>query len=203
MSNQEIFTETVNGVDIEANNLNINCLTSKQNKFHLDSDGNLSVNTLTVLNGTNNNSINIADAVYPIGSIYMSVNESNPATLFGGIWVQLKDRFLLGAGDTYTNGATAGESTCTLTVEEIPSHNHAMNSNGIHTHGVQGYWRSYDTTATAKVISYEKVSDDTASSSTPVLSSGSHKHTILNTGGGIAHNNMPPYLVVYMWKRTA
>ena len=46
----------------------------------------------------------IRDFIYPIGSIYMSVNNVNPTTLFGGTWVQMKDKFLLGAGDTYENG---------------------------------------------------------------------------------------------------
>lgn len=61
----------------------------------------------------------LVDSIYPVGSIYMSVNSTSPATLFGGTWSQLKDRFLLGAGDTYSNGATGGVATVTLTTSQI------------------------------------------------------------------------------------
>ena len=64
------------------------------------------------------------DNVWPVGSIYMSVNSTNPGTLFGGTWTQLQNRFLLGAGSSYTNGATGGEATHTLTTNEMPSHKH-------------------------------------------------------------------------------
>ena len=67
----------------------------------------------------------VLDKVYPVGSIYMSVNSTNPKTLFGGTWVQIKDRFLLAAGTTYKAGATGGEAAHTLTASEMPSHNHA------------------------------------------------------------------------------
>lgn len=62
----------------------------------------------------------LLDQIYPIGSIYMSVNSSNPGTLFGGTWQQLKDRFLLGAGDTYAAGAQGGEASHTITTQELP-----------------------------------------------------------------------------------
>ena len=119
--------------------------------------------------------------VYPVGSIYMSVSSTSPAALFGGTWEQLKDRFLLGAGDTYTAGDTGGEATHTLTVDEMPSH----------THKSQGYWQSNDSGGKTN-IARNKVSTD------PV-----DTNALLNTGGDQPHNNMPPYLVVYMWKRVA
>lgn len=64
------------------------------------------------------------DNVWPVGSIYMSVNSTNPGTLFGGTWQQIKDRFLLACGSTYANGATGGEATHALTVNEMPTHKH-------------------------------------------------------------------------------
>lgn len=116
--------------------------------------------------------------VYPVGSIYMSVTSTSPATLFGfGTWQQIKDTFLLSAGDTYTAGSTGGEATHTLTVDEMPSHSHKWYSSG---------------------------STGTVANSTRYQGSG--KNLVFNTdpaGGGLAHNNMPPYLTVYMWKRTA
>jgi hypothetical protein len=115
--------------------------------------------------------------IYPVGSIYMSTVNVNPATLFGGTWEQLKDRFLLGAGTTYTAGDTGGESEHTLTVDEMPSHTH------------QG---DFTTSTSSATDGYN-------------MSGGYKKtRTMLNalaTGGGQPHNNMPPYIVVYMWKR--
>ena len=64
--------------------------------------------------------------VYPVGSIYWSSNNTNPGTLFGGTWTQIKDRFILAAGDYYSNGATGGAATVTLTVSNMPSHSHTI-----------------------------------------------------------------------------
>lgn len=130
---------------------------------------------------------------YPVGAVYISVNSTSPASLFGGTWEQLKDRFLLGAGDSYTAGSTGGESTHTLTLDEIPSHGHAI---------------------------YSKLTwgdDNTLPSWTPYLTTGSitdagssgetgkfYKYfAIIDNGGGVAHNNMPPYIAVYIWKRVS
>lgn len=115
--------------------------------------------------------------IYPVGSIYMSVNNTNPSTLFGGTWVQLQNRFLLGAGSSYTAGATGGSATHTLTIDEMPSHSHGLKND-----------------KTGGSGSAKWVINSSASSGTGVIT---------NTGGNQAHNNMPPYLVVYMWKRTA
>ena len=116
--------------------------------------------------------------VYPVGSIYMSVNNVDPGTLFGGTWEQIQDTFLLAAGSSYTAGDTGGEATHTLTVDEMPSHNHTV-SRGTNTGSTEWGLVRYNT---------QNSSADTT--------------RIANTGGGEPHNNMPPYLVVYMWKRT-
>ena len=116
--------------------------------------------------------------IYPIGSIYMSVNDINPGTLFGGVWEQLKDRFLLGAGDTYKEGNMGGEATHTLSIREMPSHTHDVyNENG----------GGYNLTVYTAINGEKK----------------GYPNNIVTTsaGEGQAHNNMPPYLVVYMWKR--
>ena len=121
----------------------------------------------------------VLDLVYPVGSLYMSVNSTSPATLFGGTWIQIKDKFLLSAGDNYTAGNTGGEATHTLTTDEIPSHSHRTK------------WKTGSQTASSSVIAWEGSSTSWQYVSTEA------------TGGGQAHNNMPPYLVVYVWKRTA
>ena len=68
---------------------------------------------------------------HPVGSLYWSSNPTNPGTLFGGTWSQIKDKFVLACGDTYANGATGGNANTTLTVDNLPSHTHGMNN---HTH---------------------------------------------------------------------
>lgn len=126
----------------------------------------------------------IIDIIYPVGSIYMSINSVSPATFLGGTWAAVEDTFLLGASNTYAAGSTGGEVAHTLTVQEMPSHTHSWN----------GY-RSMDHDAgdaVRQAISAQRFNNDPTQSG-----------TINNTGGGQAHNNMPPYLAVYIWKRTA
>lgn len=74
---------------------------------------------------------NMLSLVYPVGSIYMSVNSTSPATLFGGTWEQLKDRFLIGAGSSYAVNATGGSTTHTLTTSEMPSHTHTFTGSAV------------------------------------------------------------------------
>ena len=136
------------------------------------------------------------DLIYPVGSIYMSVNSTSPATLFGGTWSQIKDTFLLAAGDTYSAGTTGGEAAHTLTESELPSINGTLTVNkmvGSTTRniitGASGVFSSAEGSITTGV----KGSDESVYSSNVTLA----------FGGGQAHNNMPPYLAVYMWQRTA
>lgn len=126
---------------------------------------------------------NILNKVYPVGSIYLSVSSTDPKTLFGGTWERIKDRFLLAAGSTYTAGATGGEATHELTVSELPKHTHRImmgNAEGT----AQRVMRYIDTgSAWWSGSGNDKLSEE--------------------IGGDAAHNNMPPYLAVYIWKRTA
>ena len=125
--------------------------------------------------------------VYPIGSIYISVNNTSPSTLFGGTWEQVKDTFLLSSGDTYTAGATGGEATHTLTVNEMPSHTHTFKK------PVLVYHTSGDGTIPSG--SYDVwIGSDRA---------GTNQNQVNDTGSNQAHNTKPPYLVVDMWKRTS
>ena len=72
---------------------------------------------------------------YPIGAYYISSSPTSPATLFGGTWVQVKDRMILAVGDTYNSaGLTGGSATTKLVVNNIPSHNHSCGTAGNHTH---------------------------------------------------------------------
>lgn len=118
------------------------------------------------------------NSLHPVGSIFISAENRSPAGMFGGTWEQLKDRFLLGAGDIYGAGGTGGEATHTLTASEMPSHNHTVfggsevttiNTNSLAMSG-------------AKLTDYRLTGTE---------------------GGDQPHNNMPPFISVYMWKRVS
>lgn len=149
----------------------------------------------------------IVDMIYPVGSIYISTNNVSPATLFGGTWSQLENRFLLGAGTSYTAGNTGGEASVTLTAEQsgLPAHKHTMT----HGHGFTQpklYRRKIAASGTAR---YAFQGNSTTNDGETVAHSGAVQSYSGDTGSNTAanasqaHNNMPPYLVVYMWERTA
>ena len=121
----------------------------------------------------------LLNLIYPVGSIYMSTNNVSPQVFFGGTWVQITDRFLIGAGNTYSAGSTGGSATHTLTTNELPSHSHVV--------GTESGTITKDTAYIAG-----------ATGGAGARGTGETD----KTGGGAAHNNMPPYLAVYMWKRT-
>ena len=175
---KDAITKTEDKLNLEVDNANIKCLTSKDNKFSLDNDGNLIVNSLTA---NTINIQNIFDSIYPVGSIYITANEINPSTLFGGVWEQIKDTFLLSAGDVYEAGTTGGEATHTLTINEMPAHNHDLTR-----HRGSGSMSWGGLTGVTKV---DGVSNG-------VQYTGS-------VGGNQPHNNLPPYLTVCIWKRVS
>lgn len=183
------------------------------------------------------------NTIYPVGSIYVSVNNTNPSTLFGGTWTQIKDTFLLSAGAAYTAGKTGGSATVTLSEAQIPSHTHSggtTSAAGEHTHtrgtmNITGkfpsqggyasdlnnmnaacegpfYFDGDEVANSQYVCGYHgwiggsrNISFDASKNWSGTSSqSGSHTHTLTlsSSGSGQAHDNMPPYLVVYMWKRT-
>lgn len=118
---------------------------------------------------------------YPIGSIYISTNATSPETLFGGTWRQIQGRFLLAADNTYKAGSTGGEATHTLTVDEMPNHKHSI---------------PYPNAAGPEeaAIGYPADSDTNKSW-------GAEMCKTQSAGNSVAHNNMPPYLAVYIWER--
>ena len=220
----------------------------------------------------------IVDLIYPVGSIYISMNSTNPSTLFGGTWEAFgQGRVLIGAGTgndgstslSFTAGGTGGEYKHTLSVSEMPSHTHTQNAHnhtvGAHSHGLNSHTHSYTkatgvaghTLTTAEMPSHYHTfgtadrqnnivtgwadygltmrtgsSYDISKGTSSAGGGGSHNHglntssattgaasgstaksaafysanttaTNQNTGGGASHNNIQPYIVVYMWKRTA
>lgn len=149
----------------------------------------------------------ILQAVYPIGSVCILTVGTNPSTLYGfGTWEQIKDTFLLAAGDKYAAGSTGGEATHTLLESEMPAHTHAATSKsaGAHTHKI-GTDKDVDYLAAGDCWSVHSGSSGADYLNGYTSSAGAHTHTITveSTGSGSAHNNMPPYLAVYVWKRVA
>ena len=138
----------------------------------------------------------LLNLIYPVGSIYMSVSSTSPATFLGGTWEQIKDRFLLSSGSTYAAGATGGSATHTLTEAEMPTHLH----NRIK-YFENDDWTVGDYTGLGSQTT-DTYSVNIAGASTNQNVKMSHWRTG-SAGGGGAHNNMPPYLAVYVWKRTA
>lgn len=114
---------------------------------------------------------------FEIGDLFFSSNSTSPAIRFGGTWEQIKDRFILAAGDTYAAGTTGGEATHTLTVDELATHSHA-------------YLRRMSPTSFgnwAIAFSNGTGSEDFSYTET--------------TGENQPHNNMPPYHVAYVWRK--
>lgn len=147
------------------------------------------------------NALEIFNLIYPIGSIYMSVNPGSPQALFGGTWEQIKDTFLLAAGNTYEAGEEGGEATHTLTTQEMPYHRHGssilLNQSGYSQ--TSNPWELY--IDNINEITGFKSTNGTAGTLTDVNYRQLRPTTY--TGNSNAHNNMPPYLAVYVWKRTA
>ena len=144
------------------------------------------------------NNTNIFDLIYPVGSFYISAKSTNPATLFGGTWEQIQGRFLLGRSSSYPVGSMGGEATHTLTESEMPSHKGHLSS-GI-AGGVPMGKGNYEGYLNSNVMNAYPGGNYRGWN----VYAGNEMHPASEAvGGGQAHNNMPPYLSVYIWKRTA
>lgn len=150
-------------IDTKKSSVGVNCLPTQEDAFQLGDSAWLT-----------------AQGAYPVGAIYLSVLDANPAALFGGTWERIGGRFLLGADSTYAAGSTGGEAVHTLTSDEMPRHNHEIDNLNA----------SGNATPYMTVQAQDKKGFD-------------GNVQTMYAGGGKAHNNMPPYLAVYMWKRVS
>ena len=150
-------------IDTKKSSVGVNCLPSQSDVLQLGDSAWLT-----------------AQGAYPVGSIYLSVTNVDPSTLFGGTWERIGGRFLLGADSTYAAGSTGGEAERTLTVDEMPRHNHEIDNLN-----ASGDATPYMTVQAQAKTGY-----------------GGNVQTV-SAGGGKAHNNLPPFLAVFMWQRTA
>ena len=134
----------------------------------------------------------LLNLVYPVGSIYWSSKNINPGTLFGGTWTQIKDKFILTAGDSYSNGATGGAATVTLTVSNMPSHSHSFTPSGTvgsHTHsftpsGTVGS-HTHSFTPSGTVGSHTHTGPSHSHSFTPSGTVSSHSHAMSSSSSYI------------------
>lgn len=209
---------TKNTSDISKNTENINSLND-----HVKNKSNPHNVTAEQLGVSKSN---IVDMIYPVGSIYMSVNNVSPATLFGGTWVQIQDKFLLASGQKYTNGNTGGSNTQILSTTNLPEHTHIIPE---HRHNIDelNLYR-------IQIEKEENVNADSPGlyinaegsnifnrgmvpfrAGTGLSGGNEWVHTVASTteympktysgstGNGTAFSIMPPYLVVNIWQRTA
>ena len=139
------------------------------------------------------------DKVYPVGSIYISTSSANPSTIYGGTWErygQGKTLVGLNEGEPEFNtiNKTGGEKTHTLTINEMPSHNHNL---GGHTF----LWGE-----NVGTVNIKNANAEAGATSQNRLYTYQNQYGWANTlvnGGSQPHNNLQPYITVYMWKRTS
>lgn len=124
------------------------------------------------------------NAYYKVGDIFITTNSENPADRFGGTWEKLpEETFLMTASFKYGVKSTGGENEVTLTLEQIPPHNHGFE-----------YGYGYNTSATKTQYFIGTNNKD---------ASETYQNYIKNNGGGQSHNNMPKFYAVYIWIRVA
>lgn len=148
--------------------------------------------------------------IFPVGAIYQSTGSTSPASLFGGSWERIQNRFLYGAGGTYGVGNTGGEESHVLNMNEMPSHNHGQVSLIGHIYGGDTQLGPVNSWADGIVAAFNQNNDtyntarDWGTRETgfhDLLINASHQHSW--EGSGWAHNNMPPYYVCNIWRRSA
>lgn len=186
--------------------------TTVKGKVELATTGEATTGTSTTLAVTPAGLKAFLDVIYPVGSIYMSTVSTNPNTLFGvGTWTAIGGQMLMGANGTYTAGSTGGAATATLTSTELPAHVHSGTtlsavSNGAHVHSL-GEDQDGSTGSTEWVNHSTGITGSERNYNNAMTSAGAHTHTVTgNTGSagtGSAFSILPPYVAVYIWKRTA
>lgn len=177
MNNNQVLRHTEAGATVlsaESGNLYLrpNGNDVDEGQLRIFSDGKATLNGAQIMT---------VDNIYPVGAIYISYNHTSPASLFGGTWTRIENRFLWAVDGKGNIGYMGGESTHTLTINEMPSHAHYLyneNSNS------------------SESANYEIIYKPTAKGYAGTLKTQP-------AGGGAAHNNMPPYIQVSMWRRTA
>lgn len=180
----------------------------------LDKTGGTITGDLNVTGNILQNGVNIKLLPFPVGAIYQSNVATSPATLFGGTWVSLTDRALVGAGGSYANGATFGTVNHTLSLNEMPGHNHGgsyVEGGGTHWHNIayggvdSGQYIRLNANGSGSSYS---VTWSGSRGNTPEVyatNAGYHGHglTMVWNGAGWGHENRQPSRAVHQWYRSA
>ena len=207
--------------------------TDKNKTITISKDGNItikSIDNIKIQEESNKEAKTLLQILYPVGSIYMSMNSTSPATFIGGEWTQIDNKFLYCT--TKDSMKTGGADTVTLKTENLPSHKHGLNnvkteSSGTHEHNVIHKWQnpynnlwnvkyfnniieeSYKNYVRYNFDSIELRNSDklTNNNKTIAESAGSHTHTINkqstdSTGNNSSFSILPSYIKIYCWYRT-
>ena len=129
--------------------------------------------------------INILEAIYPIGAMYLSIQNTSPAEIIGGTWSKIEGQYLIGANDNYEVTSTGGTTSYTLTTNNMPSHYHTV------------WWKRTNITINSSGNSHVVVNK------TNTGASGPYSGYMTASGGGQPFTVTPPYYAVNIWVRTA
>jgi hypothetical protein len=157
----------------------------------------------TVLDGLTLSDILLA--VYPVGSYYVSETATSPATLFGGTWLRVKGRVVVGLDELDTSFDVAGE---TGGHKSMQAHNHtgAVTGVGDHVHGVINSGTGGQAVVGSSSRRFTNGTGDFAPNASvfgaSIQGGGGHNHGVYTDGSGDS-GNLQPFVVAYMWKRTA
>ena len=189
------FTKEGDKTNLNINKLEVDCITSNQNNFSIDEEGNLKVNSIS-LNNTNTD----IDLIYPIGSIYMNVSNVNPNTLFGGTWERIEDRFLLASGNNYQNGTTGGEKEhrhdfkIGLPFDYMEVVADSLEKSGAYSYSEQKYSKEFN-------FDEKTIENSNANSSHQLSCIEKNGRLSSSIGDTQIASSLPPYLAVNIWKR--
>ncbi len=182
---KDAFTKVDEGINADFNRVNFNCFKLKGSQFGMDALGNLTVNSVIAIdNPTSGLDINF-DMIYPVGSVYISVENTNPKTLFGGTWESFATgRTLVGVDTSQSEFnkvmKTGGEKSHRIELKELPPATIISDDVNIDKKWCAGAWGDFSN------YNYPITSMDRTT-----------------RGCNQAHNNLQPYITVYMWRRVA
>ncbi len=217
---KDAFTKTGDKLNLEVNNASIDCITSNKNTFSLDENGNLTVKTITAESITTDKENNqydkqtICNMIYPVGSVFLSMSNTNPSVLFGGTWSQINGYYLYAGtggntGGSNTSGTPSNNNTSStaITIAQMPAHTHTQNA---HNHAQNRLTQMNDSahydTRPAGTTGYYMGADlatyyteSTTATNNNTGGGQGHTHTLNNH----THSVNPLRYELYAWRRTA